>query len=264
MTCHSDAFSCASRKTSPLSEAKMLDLPLRILLSPVLAFQVVKVRLSAMHLPDPVGRRDGVSGQGPDLRLLILGDSSAAGVGTSHQEEALLGHMRKRLSQTNTVHWTVDAKTGATTADTIARLNNRQQQKFDVVSVSLGVNDITTLVPRALWLRRYANLLRLIEQKFEPDVICVTGIPQMEYFPLLPQPLRWVLGAQARRFDCALRRLVADRRGYRFVELDFEPDVSQMSPDGFHPGPKMYSEWGSKVYRAIRSDIRRLGNPNLR
>ena len=242
----------------------MLDLAVRFLLSPVLAAQVVYVRYSALRLADPVGRREGVSGRGPALRLLIIGDSSAAGVGTSHQEEALLGHMRKRLSQTNTVAWTVDAKTGATTADTIARLAGGELQKFDVVSVSLGVNDITSLVPLAVWLRRFATLLQIIEHRFEPEVICVSGIPQMQYFPLLPQPLRWVVGAQAERFDRALRGLVVGRHGYRFVEMDFEPDVSKMSPDGFHPGPKIYAEWGRKVYGAIRRDVKRLGKPNLR
>lgn len=143
----------------------MLDLAARILLFPILAFQAVNVRRSALNLADPVGRRDVVSGQGPILQLLIVGDSSAAGVGTSHQEEALLGHMRKRLSQTNSVHWTVDAKTGATTADTIARQQESQQQKFDVVSISLGVNDITSLVPLAVWLRRFLILLQVIENR---------------------------------------------------------------------------------------------------
>lgn len=236
----------------------MLDLAARILLFPILVAQGAEVRRSALRLTDPAGRRNGVSGQGPHLRLLIIGDSSAVGVGTSHQEEALLGQMRKRLSQTNMVYWSIEAKTGATTADTIARLKESPRQKFDVVSVSLGVNDITTRVPLSVWVRQFSYLLELIELKFQADVICISGIPPIQYFPLLPQPLRWVLGAQAQRFDCALHKLVANRVGCRFVEMDFEPDISQMSPDGFHPGPKIYSEWGRKVYRAIRSDVKRL------
>ena len=238
----------------------MLDIVARVFLFPVLIFQGVKTRRSALRLPEPAGRVNGVSGTGPTLRLLIIGDSSAVGVGTSHQEEALLGHMRKRLSQTNTVYWSADGKTGATTADTIVRLQNSQVQKFDVVSVSLGVNDITSLVPLSVWLRRFSTLLDLIDRRFQPDIVCVSGIPQMKYFPLLPQPLRWVTGAQANRFDRALRRLVAGRAGCRFVEMDFEPDISLMSPDGFHPGPKIYAAWGRKVYRAIRRDVERLRN----
>ena len=264
LTCSPDVRSFFCERKIPALEAKMLDIAARILLFPILATQAVIVRRSALRLPDPSGRREGVSGQGAVLRLMIVGDSSATGVGTSHQEEALLGHMRKRLSQTNTVHWTVDAKTGATTADTIARLQASPQKKFDVVSVSLGVNDITSFVPRSVWLRQFSTLLQIIEAKFDPDVICVSGIPRMRYFPLLPQPLRWVVSAQGLRFDRALRRLVAGRSRYRFVEMDFEPDVTLMSPDGFHPGPKMYAEWGRKVYRAIRHDVRRLGKPHLR
>ena len=240
----------------------MLDLAARILLLPLLAFQVANVRRSAMHLNDPSGRREGTNGHGPALRFLIVGDSSAVGVGTSHQEEALLGHMRKRLTQTNTVHWSVDAQTGATTTETMARLQDRPSQKFDVVIISLGVNDITHLVPLAVWLGQYAALLQIIEDRFQPEVICVSGIPPMQYFPLLPQPLRWVVGAQANRFDRALRRLVADRVGHRFVEMDFKPDLSKMSPAGFHPCPKIYAEWGGKVYRAIRSDVKQLGRSN--
>ena len=237
----------------------MLDVTVQFLLYPVLIVQGALVRRSALRLADPAGRRHGISGQGPDLRLLIIGDSSAVGVGTSHQEEALLGQMRKRLSQTNTVYWSVDGITGATTADTVARLQDSPEQKFDIVSISLGVNDITTRVPLADWLRNFSNLLDLAESKFQADVICVSGIPPIQYFPLLPQPLRWVLGAQAKRFDRALRTLVADRAGCRFVEMDFKPDITKMSPDGFHPGPKVYSEWGRKVYRAIRHDAKRLG-----
>ena len=237
----------------------MLDNVAKFLLFPVLVVQGALVRRSALHLDDPSGRRHGVSGQGPELRLLIIGDSSAVGVGTSHQEEALLGHMRKRLSQTNTVHWSVNAKTGATTADTVARLLECPPQKYDIVSISLGVNDVTSRVPLSEWLRDFSALLALVEQKFHADVICVSGIPPIQYFPLLPQPLRWVLGAQAKRFDRALRELVSRRDECRFIEMEFEPDVTKMSPDGFHPGPKIYSEWSRKVYRAIRRDIKQLG-----
>lgn len=236
----------------------MLDFAARIVLFPLLAWQGIKTSRSALKLPDAAGQRTGITGTGPELKLLIVGDSSAAGVGASHQDEALLGQMRKRLSQNHKLHWCVDAKTGATTGDTIARLSTVPDQKFDIVCISLGVNDITKCVPRLLWLRRYAALLNLLERKFDADVICISGIPELRYFPLLPQPLRWVLGQQAARFDRALKRLVEKREGCRFVVMDFEPDISLMSPDGFHPGPKIYAQWGRKVYNAIRRDVREL------
>ena len=76
----------------------------------------------------------------------------------------------------------------------------------------------------------------------------------MEHFPILPQPLRWVLGSQARRYDTGLRRLVSNRGNCRYIAMDFAPDLTLMSPDGFHPGPKIYAQWSKKVYRALRKD----------
>ncbi len=236
----------------------MIDIAARIVLFPVLACQGMYARRKALTLPEASGRRAGTSGEGPKVRLLIVGDSSAAGVGTSHQEEALLGHMRKRLSQTNHVVWQVDAKTGATTAGTIKRLRDLPVEKYDIVSVSLGVNDITGLVPLRIWLGQQRVLLDMLQTKFGADVICVSGIPPLGAFPLLPQPLRWVLGCQAARFDRHLRALVASRPECRFVDMNFDLDVSLMSEDGFHPGPKIYSEWGRRVYRTVRRDLRAL------
>ena len=236
----------------------MLDLAVRFILFPILLFQGVNVRYSTLSLANPAGRLNGVSGKGPILRLLIIGDSSAMGVGTSHQEEALLGQIRKRLSQTNTLYWSVDAKNGATTAETIDRIRKGKKKKFDVVSVSLGVNDVTKLVPFSVWKRRFLSLIKIIELKFQADIIYISGVPQMQYFPLLPQPLRWVVGAQANRFHRALRKIVINRAGCRFIEMNFDPDISRMSSDGFHPGPKIYAEWGRRVYIKIRKDIKLL------
>lgn len=238
----------------------MIDIAARIVLLPLLAWQGAKVRRDALHLPEAVGRRTGRCGHGPNLRLLIVGDSSAAGVGTSHQDEALLGHMRKRLSQTNCLDWSVVAKTGSTTAEMAARIAEAPTEKFDVVSVSLGVNDITGLVPRRIWRKQYADLLDLLEQKYQAQLICVSGIPQMQHFPILPNPLSWVLGGEAARFDRDLQNLVAERPKCRFVPMDFKTDASLMSEDGFHPGPKIYAEWGRKVYRAIRHDLLRISD----
>lgn len=237
----------------------MLDIIARIALFPVLAAQGIYVYRHALVLPDASGALAGQSGSGPKLRLLIVGDSSAAGVGTSHHEEALLGHMRKRLCQTHTVDWQVCAQSGATTQVMLDKLRAMPAQKFDVVSISLGVNDITKLVSCRKWCRQYRALLKLIETKFGAQAICVSGVPKMQYFPLLPEPLRGVLGLQAARYDRALQAIIQENPKCRFVALDFEPDTTLMSEDGYHPGPRIYAEWGRKVYRAIRPDIRRFG-----
>ena len=71
----------------------ILDGLVTLALSPVLLFQAVQLRRRALRLPEADGPRDGIAGDGPVLRILIIGDSSAAGVA---QIDARRGEAIKR------------------------------------------------------------------------------------------------------------------------------------------------------------------------
>jgi hypothetical protein len=74
-------------------------------LGPVLLAQGKRLRRTAPTLPEPAGEREGIIGDGPTLRLLILGDSAAAGVGADTQEAALAGQLAVALAPTFRLHW---------------------------------------------------------------------------------------------------------------------------------------------------------------
>ncbi len=77
----------------------MKHLAATIALGPLLLLQGRHVRRVTPVLPEPPGPRQGRSGAGPALRLLILGDSAAAGVGASTQGEALSGQLVQTLAR---------------------------------------------------------------------------------------------------------------------------------------------------------------------
>ncbi len=52
-------------------------------LAPLLLWQGRHVRRVTPRLPEAAGPRAGTTGHGPPLRLLVLGDSAAAGVGVA-------------------------------------------------------------------------------------------------------------------------------------------------------------------------------------
>ena len=222
-----------------------------VLLSPILVPQVLWVRGRTPLLEEPEGPRRGRAGQGPELRLLIVGDSAAAGVGASHQDEALLGQLLQRLTPSYTVKWDLRATTGHKTADAIEVVENMEPDRFDVAVTSLGVNDVTGLVRTSQWLEQQEQLRSLIRQKFNVRRILVSGLPPMHEFPALPQPLRAHVGAQASRFDHDLKSSIADDDIARFVDIRFTEDQTLMARDGFHPGPAVYAEWAERVAGAI-------------
>ena len=221
------------------------------MLSPLLILQGLVTRRSVPKLQEPPGRRDGTEGVGRPLRLLILGDSAAAGVGAAHQDQALLGQVVSRLVDQYQVSWALRATTGNTTASILQWLEAQPPQRFDVAVTSLGVNDVTGMVGRSKWRRQQSELRETLKSKFEVKTVLVSGLPPLHGFPALPQPLRWILGARATQFNDDLRQDIATDGAATFLDLRFTADTTLMASDGFHPGPGVYAEWGARVAAKI-------------
>jgi len=232
----------------------MLNFATRLALSPLLLAQGLSVRANAVRLPEAAGPRTGRLGPGPRLSLLILGDSSAAGVGVDHQNDALAGQLAVLLANHFTLDWQLVAKTGATTRTALQWLETHPPAPIDIVVTALGVNDVTHAVPYPLWLRQQNRMFARINTLFAPRRVYVSGVPPLGDFPILPQPLRWSLGTQARRFDAGLARLTETSPRLCHIPFDSPLVPSQMAQDGFHPGPEIYTLWAKEMASRILSD----------
>ncbi|MCB1286947.1 MAG: SGNH/GDSL hydrolase family protein [Mycobacterium sp.] len=234
-----------------MTAAGMRHLLATAALGPLLLVQGRHVRAVTPRLPEPSGPRSGRSGQGATLRLLVAGDSAAAGLGAPSQDEALCGRLVAELSARRTLDWRLEARTGYTTADAHAHLAALPEDRFDVVVLSLGVNDVTSGIGRARWLGRQAALADMLQTRFAPRAVLFTALPPMHLFPALPQPLRWYLGARARDFNVALADWLPGSPGCHLSAPEFEPDSAYIASDGFHPGPAAYAAWATRIARDV-------------
>ena len=96
--------------------------------------QGLYVRFVTPRLPEPSGARFGVSGSGPSLSLLILGDSAAAGVGVTTQDEALSGRLAAVLGSQFRVSWKLMAQTGNRAKDIASILAAASPERFDAAA----------------------------------------------------------------------------------------------------------------------------------
>lgn len=225
-------------------------------LLPLIAWQGLMVRRRMLRLPEASGPRAGTRGGGVPLRLLVLGDSAAAGVGVARQDDALAGRLAEALAQGNRVDWHVLARTGWTAADALAALDALDQRRFDVVVTSLGVNDATAGHSAG----RYARAMRALAARLRAQhgvarVIC-SGLPPMHRFPGLPQPLRGFLGTRARALDAALAALAAEDPGLVHLPWRGGLEAGDMAADGFHPGPRIYRAWAAAIAPLIAAHPR--------
>ena len=217
------------------------------------------MRRTLALLPEAEGSRQGASGSGPLLRLLVAGDSAAAGVGAQTQDAALTGRVVAGLTASFHVRWKLVAFTGATTADMLHHLRQVPAEDFDVVVTSLGVNDVTGRHSLTEWRRQQGQLIALLENKFRARHILLSGLPPLHRFPALPQPLRWYIGSRAQDFDSALASLAGNQASCEFIKLSYammEPQA--MAADRFHPGPAIYGLWAAEVVRRI---VERMPQP---
>ena len=228
-----------------------LGLTLLAPLAPLLWAQGVHTRRKTPVLPEPPGPRSGRTGAGPVLRLLIAGDSAAAGVGVDHQNEALSGHLQALLAPRFDLQWELIARTGHTTADLLACLHALPPRPVDVVVLSLGVNDVTGLVPLRRWMQQQRALATLLQQRFDARQVLVAAVPPMGEMLALPQPLRWVMGRRAALLNAALAHTLRDQGHCQILKLPPTRLQGALAPDGFHPGPSTYRAWAIEATRAI-------------
>ncbi|MCH7383043.1 SGNH/GDSL hydrolase family protein [Acinetobacter dispersus] len=224
-------------------------------LLPVLLVQGMKVRNNTPRLLEASGDRNGIVGQGQPLSLLILGDSAAAGVGVETQQQALSGAIISELQHEYQLQWKLHAKTGDATLQVFQAVQQLDPQCYDVVITSIGVNDVTKLTTAKSWLKQQKQLFSYIQTQFQPKLIIVSGVPPMQHFPALPNPLAWLFGKYAEQMNQALQQWLAPQPQFRFIQYDIEAFQAMdlpMASDGFHPSKEIYAIWGQQVAALVR------------
>ncbi len=237
-----------------------MPIALKLALAPVLVAQAVGTRRRAPVLPEAAGPREGtLPAAGAPLHVLLAGDSSAAGVGVAHQDQALAGHFSRALQRAvqRPVHWRLVAHTGLNTQQVHALLRAQARPaagEGEIAVVVSGVNDLITLVSPRRAVQHRAALADWLLGELGIAHVVFAPLPPVHRFPLLPQPLRRVMGDDARAHDAALARWAATRSDVSHLPIAIDLGPESMAVDGFHPGEPVYRICGE----ALAAHVARL------
>jgi lysophospholipase L1-like esterase len=234
-----------------------MSLTAKLLLSPLLVAQALATRSRMPRLPEADGERAGEVGRGPLLRLLILGDSSAVGVGVARQHDALSGHLSRALARQcgARVRWQLLARSGITSALCLQMLEAEFSGVADVAVVVLGVNDVVDQVPSQRAVNARQSIANRLRNAHGVAHVVFAPLPPVGRFPGLPQPLRWVAGTDARRHDRAVAVWASDRDDVSHVPIDLPLNRGVMADDGFHPGEPVYRVCGVALAEYIAANV---------
>jgi len=104
------------------------------------------VRRTTIRLPPAGGARTGLVGDDGEqpMRLMVVGDSTAAGCGVDTHDDGFAGNLARALSQRSgrSVRWHVHGVPGAVIRDVRRHLLTEVGGDLDLVVLLVGVNDV--------------------------------------------------------------------------------------------------------------------------
>lgn len=215
-------------------------------LAPVLFAEARHLRRVIPRLPDAAGPWTGAVDGALPIRLLVLGDSTATGVGADTQDDALPGNLGRQFAERfgRGTEWTAIGENGATARDLLERfIDEATTARYDVVFLSIGANDALGLRSRGAFSRDVLLLVDRLRAASPDAVILVSLMPRFDRFASLLNPLRWNLALHAASLDDGARAAVAGLRDVFAIPKPPPYTPEFWAGDRFHPGPSGYREW---------------------
>ncbi|BAN50367.1 SGNH/GDSL hydrolase family protein [Metapseudomonas resinovorans] len=219
-------------------------------LLPLALPMAVHTRRTALRLAPAAGPERGLAGgelNGEPLRLLLIGESTVAGVGASCLDFALAGQMARALAARlgRPVAWRACGENGITAGEALERLLPQvADEPADLVLLVFGVNDTTHFSSDQRWQASLQGLARPFVGRGAR--VTLAGVPPLEHFSALPWLLRQLLGWRARLLDRQLREL-AEREGLEAFDTRLEMRPEFLALDGYHPSTLGYRTWGESL-----------------
>ena len=225
---------------------------------PIYIWQGLSLRRRALRLAPPQPQSvASEKGTGKTMSLLLLGDSSAAGVGVDDINHSLGGQLVKLLAERTSRP--VKIRIAGCNSATAGQLRdyvvpNIKRQDFTHVIINVGINDTKNFHTGKRFCREFGTLIYALKTRFPDTQLIWSSILDMSHVPSLPTPLNKILGIRSRE----LRRhgeILCRERMAQIPEGVWDPTTENFSRDGFHASRKGYHEWAEVLVSHILKNL---------
>lgn len=224
----------------------MKDALLSWLMFPVYVWQGIGIRRRIERMPPPAGPSSGTVGarhEQAEIRLLVLGDSSAAGVGVEDIGESLAPRLAERLYALSgrAVAWRSIGSNSAVSSDLRDHIvPNLAREPYTHIVLTTGTNDLKNFHGARHFKKSFGGLIYALRARF-PDARIVWSPPvDMLRVPALPRGLALVLELRARMIRRIGTALCVERGAVAAVTIP-RVEPAGFSRDGFHASAAGYT-----------------------
>jgi lysophospholipase L1-like esterase len=207
---------------------------------PYLVYQAKKVRKSSPKLPSQSSLL--TLGQG-EKHVLLLGESTVAGVGASATAHTLAGNFARMLGESYQIE--TIGKKGLRVKDAFSLY---QLQKKSTTTTSegvilfLGANDCFLLTSPQEFKQELRSLIQQIQVETDANWIYLAAIPPVHLFPAFSEQMRAFLSKQRAYLQREMEDIAANdpKVIYHAIPMDLQPEF--FSADGVHPSDLGYQK----------------------
>lgn len=184
--------------------------------------------------------------------LLILGDSTAVGVGVDKREDSIPALLSNKLKVTYTENKSVS---GAKVSDLREQLQNIKLKNYDYVLIQIGGNDI---VAREDADKVGRELSEVIQSLPKGAKVIVQMCGDVGVATLLPWFVRGYYTSLSLKYHTVFEKITKEN-GAVYINLYEDPETDPfvkspeiyLAKDGFHPSSVGYKLWFSKLEKVI-------------
>lgn len=219
-------------------------------LLPVYIFEGLRARANSIRLsPAPGPQFGAVSGQGQAINLLVIGDSSVAGVGLDHTTNGLTCKMAHKIAEVTgqPVKWRAAGSNSATSSqirDVV--VPNLPHADYTHIYISIGFNDLKNFRSGKAWKKGFGELIYALRTKYPHARIYWSNLMS----PMNVPALSWALGAVLEP-----RRQMINRVGTQLchergaIAISVTPGITPegFCEDGIHAEPIGNQHWVDHV-----------------
>lgn len=220
--------------------------------TPLLYLQGRLTRWKVGVLPEAAGEKHGKYGDGDAAKLLVIGESTVAGLGARTHETALAGQFARALSAhiRRAVEWHVVGKNGVTARQVIDELVPQiPDERFDHILVGLGGNDVLKLSSPRKWRRDMTKLLGLLRERNSDAMIFLSNCPMIVASPIMPQPIKTILWELSKMHDANIRELTTSMERVFYYPQPVGFRSEGFFADGIHPSEQGYADWAAAMMK---------------
>lgn len=199
---------------------------------------------------------------GEPVVYVALGDSTGVGVG-ARKGGGYVARLFERIERERPGSRVENlCVSGARTDDLLrSQLPRVAALRPTLVTVGIGINDLTNLVPEATFEANYELIVARLRADAPGARLVLSNVPDISPAPAVPAAMRADAVRRIRLFNEIIDRVAARHPGVRVADA-YHPsrEVIAAHPeffcsDGFHPSAEGYEYWAKLLWPVVKEEL---------